>query len=61
MEKKNQPYTVKTHKHVATSSALNVHYLKEALTKEYKYFSYRGEYCAYVFSENIIYDFPKFY
>ena len=30
---------------------MNVHYLKEVLTKENKYFSYRGEDCTDVFGK----------
>ena len=40
LRKKNQSYTVKTHKHVPTNFALCVHYSKE-LEKENEYFVYR--------------------
>ena len=62
-EKKNQPYVVKTHRHVSTSFALMVHYLIEVLTKENEYFVYRGEDCTDVFTEKfekIIYNFANF-
>lgn len=61
--KKDQSYTVKTHKHVPTSFALNVHYSKEVLTKVYEYLIYRGEGCTDVFIEKIekiLYDFASF-
>ena len=59
LRKKDQSYTVKTHKNVPTSYELGVS--KEVLNKENEHIYHRGENCERrIFAEKIIYNFANF-
>lgn len=59
LRKKDQSYTVKTHKNVPTSYELGVS--KEVLNKENEHIYHRGENCKRrIFAEKIIYNFANF-